>query len=78
MNNDIFKLRRRIAITSFGAVILLIPTLLWIAIWGDVQQAPMMQAVMPILVIIIPALIANVSHYMQLVHALDKQSKEDA
>ena len=74
---DVFKLRRRIALTSFSTVVLLVPTLLWIALFADVKQAPMMQAVMPILVILIPALIANVSHYMQLVHLSDKDKDKD-
>lgn len=77
MAEDIFKYRRRIAITSFITVLALVPTLLWIALFGDVKQAPMMQAVMPILVILVPALIANTSHYMHLVHAQSKVDKED-
>jgi hypothetical protein len=76
MKDDVFKYRRRIAITSFITVIALVPTLLGIAMFGDVEQAPMMQAVMPILVILIPALIANISHYMHLVHALDKDNEQ--
>ena len=76
MQTDTFKLRRRIALTSFATVILLVPMLLWIALFTDVKQAPMMSAVMPILVMLIPALIANVSHYMQLVHLSDKSEKE--
>jgi len=69
--NDQFKLRRRIAISSFLIIVLLIPTLLLIAVKGNVDQAPMMAAVMPILVIVIPSLVANISHYMHLVHKAD-------
>lgn len=69
--DDSFKLRRRIAILSFSVVVLLVPALLWIAMFGDVKQAPMMNAVMPILLMIIPALIGIVSHYMHLVHKKD-------
>ena len=68
---DQFKLRRRIASSSFITVILLIPILLCLVIFGNVAQAPLMNAVMPILVIVIPSLVANISHYMHLVHKAD-------
>ena len=76
MSNDTFKLRRRIAKTSFTTVVTLVPTLIGVAAFGDPKQAPMMQAVMPVLMILIPALILNVSHYMHLVHETDKSNKE--
>ena len=76
MINDTFKTRRRIAKTSFTAVIALVPALLGMVAFGTPEQAPMMQAVMPVLMILIPALIANVSHYMHLVHETDKSNKE--
>ena len=69
--NDQFKIRRRIAISSFLVVVSLVPTLLFMAIKLDPDQAPVMNAVMPILVIVIPALVANISHYMHQVQKSD-------
>ena len=69
--NDQFKLRRRVALSSFVTIVLLVPVLLCLVVFGDVDQAPLMNAVMPILVIVIPSLVANISHYMHLVHKAD-------
>jgi predicted aspartyl protease len=74
--DDVFKIRRRMAKTSFATILILIPVLIFIGLFGDSGQAPMMTAVMPILVIIVPALIANVAQYMQLVAAHDRAKLE--
>ncbi len=76
MTEDIFKVRRRIAKTSFFTMLALIPVLISIAIFVKPEQAPMMNAVMPIFVIIVPCLVANVGIYMKLVSDHDKVKNE--
>ena len=69
--SDAFRIRRGIALTSFGSVIFLIPGLFLIVLFAPGEKAELMDAVMPIFVILIPSLIANISHYMQLVSKAD-------
>ena len=67
--NDDFFIRRSMALTSFLTVLALIPALILIGIYISPDQAPMFQAIMPILVITIPALIAVITHYMHQAHS---------
>ena len=76
MNADQFRVRRRMAKTSFATLIFMVPALIALVFIAKPEQAPILNAVMPILVIIVPALVANVSHYMQLVSNSDQQKGE--
>ncbi len=69
--SDAFRIRRSIALTSFGSVIFLIPGLFLIVLFAPVEKAELMDSVMPIFVILIPSLFLKISHYMQLVSKAD-------
>lgn len=75
--NDIFKVRRRIAIASFLHVIGILYGCGWIVVEGTTQMQANLQAASPIIMAIVAALIGNVSHYMHLVHAIDKIGASD-
>jgi len=76
MADDPFKVRRDIAQKSFYFLLGLIVALIAIAILVNPEQAPMFNAVMPILVIAVPCLVANIGIYMKLVSDHDKFQRE--
>lgn len=75
--DDPFWLRRWLAITSFSHVLLIIYICFAIVFFGSEGIEIRLQAAAPILMIIVPSLIANVAQYMLLVHKSDSPGVED-
>jgi len=71
MMDDSFKLRRQLAIASFIHILVIVYISFAMVWFGDEAISAKLQAASPILMIIVPALIANISHYMHLVSKKD-------
>lgn len=76
MVEDKFKLRRRMAKTSFGSIIGLTIAILGMVFFGSPTVATNLQAATPILITLIGCLVGNVSHYSHLVYSSDKGEKD--
>ena len=70
--DDSFKLRRQIAVASFIHVLLIVHVSFAMVWFGDEAISAKLGAASPILMMIVTALIANISHYMHLVHKSDE------
>ncbi len=73
MANNKFKIRRRMAITSYILICILIFVILAIVFFGSATVAANLSAASAILITLIGALVAIIGHYNQMVYSTDKE-----
>lgn len=75
MIDDKFRVRRRMAKTSFVSILVIIFVILGIVFFGSPAVAANLQAASAILITLIGSLTATIGHYNHMVYATDKDER---